>query len=126
MHFYPWAVTEETPNSDETPPRGGAYANVTGLVPCSPDEADGSPPEWVDRVGGFPELEVQSILISDGRPTGIRFQVGGGLRVVVESSDDLKTWIAVGSAVGVNGLTTWAPGGTLETLGRFFRVAVRP
>ncbi len=125
QHWYSWAVPEGTPNTDDTPPRAVAFANLTGLSPCLPAESDGSLPEWVSGVPGYPEVKIERIVMSEGKPVGIRFRVGGGLPVVVEASEDLKTWVAVGSVVGASGVSTWASAGPLNTMGTFFRVAVK-
>lgn len=124
QHWHSWAVPDGTSNNEETPPRMWAYGNLIGLVPCALAESDDSPAEYVSSVPGYPEVKVESVVMSKGKPTGIGFQVGRGLPVVVEASDDLKTWVVVGSAVGASGVTTWTSDDPLHGMGRFFRVAV--
>jgi hypothetical protein len=120
MHWYEWALPEP-----EQPGQVVAYVSLPCLVPCGPNETDGSSPEQIHSVPSRPEVRVDGLSISDNGVIDIDFQVGEGVPVVIEASDDLINWVPIGTSVGTAGTTQWTSAATPAPEGQFFRVVVK-
>jgi hypothetical protein len=127
QHWFPWAAPEGTANSEETPPREIAYATFMCLSPCEPGEADGSPPEYISTVPGYPDLRIHGVVLewANRNLSGLMCEVGAGLPVVVETSNDMENWVPVGEVVGANGMTSWLADPAPDQAIRFFRIVVK-
>lgn len=97
------------------------YAWCDGLIPCPPEEADGSATVLTSKVENNPDLRITNLYLYQGRVTGISVNWSIALVYVLEASPDLAVWHDVTTFSTPNGS---AQLGSLEDPGPFFRVRV--
>src|SRR5262245_13045623 len=118
LYWYPWA-------SDTI---GGAlvFGRLSCLSPCQAAEADRSSPTCSSALSGpYPELKIQSFVISNDVHYGLNFSAGR-FGVGIESSRDLITWTNIADVQSTNDFATWLSDVPLPELGSFFRLRVGP
>ena len=95
------------------------YAMLPALVPCDPDESDGSPLTMFSGYEAFPDPQVVE-LGSDF----LRYSWPNTNTVVIKASHDLQSWSNLAHTIGYGGTTTWSAAQSMDTLGRYFRVGL--
>jgi hypothetical protein len=99
------------------------YVNLPCLYPCSPEQADDSPP---DRLCVFKIVEsdmtLDSLVVTNGLITGVTFSAEFNSTVLLEGSMDYSHWTNIGYIWGDKGVTTWTTNAPLNDLGRYFRI----
>jgi hypothetical protein len=102
------------------------YANLSCLVPTTETGRALSPTNVVGRIPGYPELEVQGLVLTNHQPVGLRFNAGPSLPVTIQASDDLKHWKAIASAQGAAAPVTWISSPPFPTgKSAYYRVVVQ-
>jgi hypothetical protein len=101
------------------------YWNADALVPCPPDEADGSGTNLlVSLPSELPDPVMAQLLHKGERMIGIAYDYPTLNTMRLEGSRDLKAWTNITYIFGDAGRTTWTSSGPLEDLGNFFRVSL--
>lgn len=95
------------------------YVKLPALVPCEPSESDGSPTELVSSYEVFPDPAIVDL----GR-NYLNYFWPGSNTVVIEASEDLRSWSVLDQCVGQGGTSTWFAAESLPLLGRYFRVGL--
>lgn len=100
------------------------YMNADVLVPCPPEEADGSPTYLISGSKFFtlPDIQITGLLRTDGRPTGITYSYPEQSTVRLEATRDFSTWTNVAYIYGEKGVTTWTNSQPLDLYGSYYRV----
>jgi hypothetical protein len=108
-----------------------ASANIVGywipdaLVPCPPEEADGSATNllvWCPMINGLPEPRLTDVVRSGDELLGVEFEYPGPSTVRLEGSRDFRAWTNIAYLYGQSGATTWTTNVSLATYGNFFRL----
>ena len=118
FYWYSWA----------TDTAGGAlgFGNLACLVPCPPDAADGSSSNYFAALPGpYPDLKIQSLILSNDVPVGFNFSAGP-LTMGVEASSDLVTWKNIASIESTDEVGAWTAPSPLADFGSYFRLRVGP
>jgi hypothetical protein len=100
------------------------FMPLHALVPCPPDEADGSPTNLLERftVIDLPEIRIDDLVRSGSNIIGFSFTYPEESTVLLQGSRDFQTWTNVGYVYGNAGTTTFQSGTVLNPYGNFFRV----
>lgn len=104
---------------------GAGYWSPEILVPCAPEEADGSAPNLVASIGFFsrlPDIKITGLLQAEARPVGISYSYPEPSTVRLEATRDFKLWTNVAYIYGTAGATTWTNSSALDLFGGFYRV----
>lgn len=102
----------------------GYVLQMRSIVPCAPEDADGSPPDCTDVVAIFPDLRMDAFIITNGSPSGISFSWDRDCTAIVRASDDLTEWRDVEYFLFSPPRTNWFPSTELTSLGSFFRAGI--
>lgn len=102
----------------------GGYVNFDALAPCAPGAADGSPSNWVARVNLAPDIEIDGLVVTNGEIHGVKFTWQYDSTMQLEGSHDMDTWTPVAQFFGWPGQTTWTTNTSLNSYGKFFRLAL--
>lgn len=92
------------------------------LVPCPPEDADGSAAQQSSSQALRDDLRISSLTIENGVPTKLSYEWPHASTVSLEASSDLENWTSVTTIEGVAGMTTWDATVALENFGRFYRL----
>ena len=108
-----------------------ASANIVGywipdaLVPCPPEEADGSATnlvQWSPMINGLPEPRLVSLIQSGDEHVGLAFEYPEPSTVRLEGTRDFRSWSNVAYIHGAPGATAWTTNVSLSNYGDFFRL----
>jgi thiosulfate/3-mercaptopyruvate sulfurtransferase len=75
------------------------------LLPCDPEQSDGSPPLYHDAASDFPEISIPQCDLMAFQALRLGISARTGLPLCVEATADLKSWHRVGF-LAASGLTT--------------------
>ena len=95
------------------------YVMLPALVPCAPNESDGSPLEMFSGYEALPDPQVVEL-----GPNFLRYCWPNTNTVVIEASHDLQSWSNLAQTIGYGGTTTWSTAQSMDTFGRYFRVGL--
>lgn len=95
---------------------------VEAIIPCSENEADGSPAscEWSLEIA--PDVLVDNVIIMNGEPQGLSFSWNTNCTVLVQASTNLSEWVDVEYALGSPPSTNWISTEPLDNYGTYFRL----
>lgn len=99
------------------------FTNHECLVPCPPDEADGSAPLHVMRFITVPDVKILQLLTDSNGVSGLKYYLPYDASFVVEGSQNLTNWnpVAYGSAeAGTNQFNS----ASLITSGPYYRIQI--
>jgi len=108
-----------------------ASANIVGywipdaLVPCAPEEADGSATNlvlWAPMISGLPEPRLVNLIQDGGEQVGVNFEYPEPSTVRLEGTRDFRSWNNVAYIHGNAGVTAWTTNVSLSSYGDFFRL----
>jgi hypothetical protein len=108
-----------------------ASANIAGywipdaLVPCPPEEADGSVTNllvWCPMINGLPEPRLTGVVRDGDEQVGVEFEYPGPSTVRLEGSRDFRAWTNIAYIHGQSGAATWTTNVSLAAYGNFFRL----
>jgi hypothetical protein len=95
------------------------------LVPCDPEQGDGSPPLYHDAGSDFPEISIPQCYLVSPEMLRLGITARTGLPLCLEATEDLNSWHRVGLLAASGSLTPW----TVNTAGagslQFYRAVVR-
>jgi hypothetical protein len=100
----------------------GGYVNLDCLVPCAPEDADGSSPDLVSQLELVPDVKVDGLLLTNGGVYGLTFSWAEPSTVELQGSHDLAHWTPVARLFGDPPQTTWTTNVPLNSFGKFFRL----
>lgn len=100
----------------------GGYLNLDCLVPCAPEESDGSATVLVSRHEFVPDIVIDGLVFTNGHVHGLTFSWPVTSTVELQASHDLVAWTPVARFPGQSGQTTWTTNSPLEGFGRTFRL----
>jgi hypothetical protein len=96
--------------------------NSPCLVPCAPEEADGSDHQMVFRFEIVPDLVINQLIVTNGEVHGVTFSWVSASTVELQGSHDLSYWTPVARLAGYSPATTWTTNSSLNACGKFFRL----
>ncbi|MGA2180079.1 MAG: hypothetical protein ABSH15_10920 [Verrucomicrobiota bacterium] len=114
--FNPWVLN------------GDVSANIVGyaafpcLVPCPPEQADGSPTNFSYTLKLLPDISIQQLIQSNGVVSGVDFLWDYDSTLLLQASTDLTTWTNVTYIWSVPPETLWITNTPLNDFGQFFRL----
>jgi hypothetical protein len=100
------------------------YANMPCLVPCRPEDADGSPASFSYVLKLLPDVNISQLIQSDGVVQGVDFLWGYESTFLLQASTDLNTWTNVAYVWSYPPETLWITNRSLNDFGQFFRVSL--
>ncbi len=100
------------------------YAAMPCLIPCDPDQADGSPTNFVYDLKLVPDVEINGLVQTNGNIYGVDFSWNSPSTFVFQGSTDLLNWTNIAYIFSTPPETTWTTNDALNTYGQFFRVAL--
>jgi hypothetical protein len=98
------------------------YAGFPCLVPCGPDQADGSPTNYSYALKLVPDVNIQQLIQSNGVAQGVDFLWDSDATFLLEASQDMATWTNVAYLWSTPPETRWITNTPLNDFGQFFRV----
>jgi hypothetical protein len=98
------------------------YANMPCLIPCTPDEADNSPTNYVFNLKLLPDVNVNQLIQTNGNIYGVDFTWDDTSTFVLQSTTDLNNWTNVAYIWSQPPETVWTTNQVLNNYGNFFRV----
>ena len=98
------------------------YINFPALIPCSPEEADGSPHTMTFKMP-INDVKIDELIRTNQQVYGVRFTFGYDCTLQLEGSHNLNAWTPISRLWGYAGVTTWTTNVSLNPYGKFFRLA---
>jgi len=98
------------------------YACVPCLVPCGPDEADGSPATFSYALKLLPDVAIQRLIQTNGVVQGLDFTWGYASTFLLQASMEATTWTNVCYLWSSPPETVWTTNLPLNSFGQFFRL----
>ena len=95
-----------------------------GVVPCPPEEADGSGATQSGSNWLRADLRITSLVLENGAPKSLSYEWTYDSTVSLEASFDLKIWTPVTTILGDAGETIWTVTVPLENSGKFYRLTL--
>ncbi len=102
----------------------GGYVNLACLVPCAPEEADGSPDVMISRVEMLPDVTIDQLILTNGNVHGLIFSWDEESTVELQATHNLTLWTTVARLWGNPPQTTWTTNLPLNSFGKYFRLSV--
>jgi hypothetical protein len=96
--------------------------SVPCLVPCAPEEADGSPSNLVARLELIPDLKIDSLIMTNHDVYGLKFSWMTLSTVELQASHDMANWTSVARFFGDPPQSTWTTNSPVSAFGEFFRL----
>lgn len=118
------------PGQGGTAWNGGYSVNVVGiasmpcLAPCNPDEADGSPTNFVYVLKLLPDVNVDHLIQSGGDIYGVDFDWDSQSTFLLQGSTDFNHWTDVAYLWSYPPETEWTADAPLNGYGQYFRLAL--
>lgn len=102
----------------------GGYVTLDCLTPCSPEESDGSPSQLTSYREAVKDIKIDALVRTNQAVHGITFSWNQPSTVELEGSHNLKDWNYIARFFGNAPQTTWTTNLSLNSYGRFFRLAL--
>jgi hypothetical protein len=102
----------------------GGYLDMDCLVPCSPEEADGSLPTLVLQVEIVPDIKIDDLIRTNSDIYGVTFSWAEPSTVELQGSQDMVEWTSISRFFGDPPQTTWTTNVSLNSFGKFFRLSL--
>lgn len=102
----------------------GGYLNLECLVPCLPEEADGSSPILISSHEFISDILLTELVVTDGSVHGVTFSWDNDSTVQLDASHNLAEWTPVARFFGSPPSTTWTTEESLNSYGTFFRLSL--
>lgn len=100
------------------------YANMPCLIPCSPDQADGSPTNFVYTLKLLPDISINQLIQTNGQIYGVDFTWDSASTFLLQGSADMNLWTNVAYIWSYPPETIWTTNAPLNGYGQFFRMAM--
>jgi hypothetical protein len=100
------------------------YMNLPALLPCAPEEADGSATNHLERVTliSLPDPQIDTLIRFGSEVRGVSFYYPESSTVRLEATRDFRTWSNITYIYGNSGVTGWSTNSSLNHFGDFFRL----
>jgi len=98
------------------------YAWLPCLVPCSPDQADNSPTNFVFDLVLVPDIQINRLIQTNGVVCGVDFTYNYQSTLLLQASTDLNNWTNVAYIWTTPPETMWTTNVSLGNYGQFFRL----
>lgn len=102
----------------------GGYINLDCLIPCAPEEADGSASNIVSSIELIRDMVIDELIHTNGEIHGLTFSWNQKSTVQLEGSHDTKQWTPIARFFGTPTQTTWTTNTALNPYGNFFRLSL--
>jgi hypothetical protein len=102
----------------------GGYVNLDCLLPCAPEQADGSPPALISRHEFIPDIKIDELIRTNQDIYGLTFSWAEPSTVELQGSHNLVDWTTVSRFFGNPPRTTWTTNVSLNRFGQFFRLSL--
>lgn len=100
------------------------YAKMPCLVPCAPEEADGSPSNFVYTLKLVPDVQINHLVQDGSGVHGVDFLYDYESTFLLQGSADLNAWTNIDYIWSYPPETKWTTDKALGNYGHFFRVAI--
>ncbi|MGA3163080.1 MAG: hypothetical protein ABSD77_02620 [Verrucomicrobiota bacterium] len=100
------------------------YAWVPCLIPCSPEEADNSPTNFVYDLKLLPDIEINQLIQTNGEFHGVDFTWDDESTFVLQGTADFLNWTNIAYIWSYPPETVWTTNISLGDYGQFFRIAL--
>jgi len=97
---------------------------VPCLVPCRPEEADGSPTNFVYVLKLLPDIQINQLILENGNAHGVDFTWNDPSTFLLQGSADLNNWTNIAYLWSYPPETIWTTNQSLGNYGQFFRLAI--
>lgn len=92
------------------------------LIPCRPEDADGSATSIYASAEMVPDVRVDSLYMISNEPYGLTFSWPTSCTVQIQAQTNFSNWIPVTNALGYPPSTTWTSPVPLQAYGNHFRI----
>jgi len=100
------------------------YAMMPCLIPCSPEDADGSPTNFVYDLKLLPDVVINQLIQSNGEIQGVDFTWDSASTFLLQGTADFNNWTNIAYIWSYPPETVWTTNVSLGDYGQFFRVAL--
>jgi hypothetical protein len=100
------------------------YVLMPCLVPCSPEEADGSPTNFVYTLKLLPDVIINSLIQTNSQIYGVDFTWDSESTFLLQGTADFNVWTNIAYVWSYPPETLWTTNTPLNAYGSFFRVAL--
>src|SRR5262249_25122093 len=100
------------------------YAMMPALLPCSPDQADGSPTNFFFALELLPDVPINQLIQDGSGVYGVDFTWGFDSTFVLQGTSDFNNWTNVAYIWSYPPETAWTTNQALNSYGSFFRIAL--
>ena len=98
-------------------------ASMPCLVPCRPDDADGSPTNYVFSLKLLPDINLNGLIQTNGNVYGVDFTwTNSPATFLLQGSADMKSWTNINYLWSDPPEEVWTTNTSLSSYGNFFRV----
>lgn len=94
------------------------------VMPCDPEQSDGSASLHQDVAGEFPQPKVQTISLPAPYFPRLGLAARTGLPLCIETAADMKSWHRIGYTIAAAGETVWRPEKPAAGAAQFYRAVV--
>ncbi|HSY19720.1 MAG TPA: hypothetical protein VK815_15360 [Candidatus Acidoferrales bacterium] len=119
-------LADYTPSFD-----GGVYSqNIVGfarmpcLIPCRPEDADGSPASFSYALKLLPDVNITSLIQSNGVVQGVDFLWDYESTFLLQASTDFNSWTNIAYIWSYPPETLWTTNRSLDDFGQFFQISL--
>jgi hypothetical protein len=98
------------------------YANTPCLIPCRPEDADGSPTNFVYDLKLLPDIRINRLVPGAGGIDGVDFTWGYESTLLLQGTTDFIQWTNIAYIWSSPPETVWSTNQSLGDYGQFFRV----
>jgi hypothetical protein len=98
------------------------YSRLEALIPCPPEEADGSPAVCERSFEMIGDVEIDQVVMVEGVAQGLSFSWVTNCTVLVQASSNMTDWVDVQYALGSSTPTNWIAEEPLANYGAYYRV----
>jgi hypothetical protein len=99
------------------------YWNLDVLVPCPPEQADGSSTNLIVSLpNALPDIQISGLILTNGRPFGISYDYPEENTVRLQGTRDFNAWTRIAYIYGSAGTTAWITNQPLDGFGNYFQV----
>lgn len=100
------------------------YAQMPCLVPCAPEEADGSPTNFAFTLKLLPDVSIDHLIQTNGNIYGVDFFWAYQSTFLLQGTTDMNSWTNIAYIWSWPPETQWITNQALNTYGNFFRVSL--
>lgn len=98
------------------------FARLNVLVPCPPEDADGSATSIYASAEMISDVRIDSVYMIANEPYGLTFSWPTSCTVQIQAGTNFSSWAPITNVLGNSPSTTWTSPAPLETYGDHFRI----